>query len=109
MRLEDYFDFLAADDIRLKGHRLGIETILLQYLHRGKTPEQIAALFDTVSLEQIYATILYYFQHRTEVDAYLNDYLAYTRQARRQQQLNPPPAVARIQQLVEQKSQTTVA
>ena len=28
MQLEDYFDFLAADDIRLKGSRIGIESIL---------------------------------------------------------------------------------
>jgi hypothetical protein len=27
MQLEDYFDFLAADDIRLKDTRIGIETI----------------------------------------------------------------------------------
>jgi len=28
MELETYFDFLAPDDIRVKGTRLGIETIL---------------------------------------------------------------------------------
>ncbi|MGH2367163.1 MAG: DUF433 domain-containing protein, partial [Chloroflexota bacterium] len=28
MQLEDYFDFLAPDDIRLKGTRVGIETVL---------------------------------------------------------------------------------
>ncbi len=33
MRLEDYFDVLAPNDIRLRGHRIGIETILSDYLH----------------------------------------------------------------------------
>jgi hypothetical protein len=28
MLLEDYFDFLRPDDIRVKGTRVGIETIL---------------------------------------------------------------------------------
>jgi hypothetical protein len=28
MQLEDYFDFLAPNDIRVKGTRVGIETIL---------------------------------------------------------------------------------
>ena len=28
MHLEDYFNFLAPNDIRLRGHRIGIETIL---------------------------------------------------------------------------------
>jgi len=35
MKLEDYFDFLAPNDIRLKGHRIGIETILFDYLEQG--------------------------------------------------------------------------
>jgi hypothetical protein len=28
MLLTDFFDFPAPDDIRLKGHRIGIETVL---------------------------------------------------------------------------------
>lgn len=32
MQLEDYFDFLSAEDIRLKGHRIGIDDILDLYL-----------------------------------------------------------------------------
>jgi hypothetical protein len=28
MQLEQYFDFLAPDDIRIKGHRIGIESVL---------------------------------------------------------------------------------
>src|SRR5581483_5102830 len=42
MQLEDYFDFQAPDDIRIKGHRIGIETVLYDYIHRHKTPEEIA-------------------------------------------------------------------
>ncbi len=33
MQLEDYFDFLAEDDIRLKGTRIGIETVLCEHIH----------------------------------------------------------------------------
>ena len=35
MQLEDQFEFLAADDIRVKGTRVGIETILTDYLELG--------------------------------------------------------------------------
>jgi len=28
VQLRDYFDFLAPDDIRLKGHRIGIDDAL---------------------------------------------------------------------------------
>jgi hypothetical protein len=30
MELEGYFDFLAPDDIRIKGMRIGIETVLYE-------------------------------------------------------------------------------
>ena len=39
MQLEDYFKFLAPNDIRLKGSRIGIETILYEYIYRSRTPE----------------------------------------------------------------------
>ncbi len=29
MQLEDYFDFLSPNDIRIKNSRIGIETIML--------------------------------------------------------------------------------
>jgi uncharacterized protein (DUF433 family) len=59
MQLEDYFDFQAPDDIRIKGHRIGIESVLYEYIHRHQTAEEIARRFETLTLEQIYATILY--------------------------------------------------
>ncbi len=58
MQLEDYFDFLAPDDIRIKGTRVGIETVLNNYIDRGRTPEQIQRSYPTLSLEEVFATIL---------------------------------------------------
>jgi len=43
MQLEDYFDFLSPDDIRVKGTRIGIEHILYQYIHNAQAPEAIRA------------------------------------------------------------------
>ncbi|MEH2239315.1 hypothetical protein [Nostoc sp.] len=44
MKLEEYFNALAPDDIRirLKGTRIGIESILYEYIYRCKTLEEIA-------------------------------------------------------------------
>jgi hypothetical protein len=28
MQLEDYFEFLDPDDIRIKGHRIGIDNVI---------------------------------------------------------------------------------
>lgn len=98
MELDSYFDFLAPDDIRLKGSRIGIESLLYEYIHRRQTPEAIAARFPTLTLEQVYATILYYLHNHTAIDTYLADWLAFSHQARAQQEQNPPPIVVKLRQ-----------
>ena len=100
MQIEDYFNFLAEDDIRIKGTRIGIETVLDEYIHNNKTPEEIADRYHTVTLEQVYATILYYLQNQEKVGAYLEDYLEYCRKAREEFEKNPPPGVIRLRQLI---------
>lgn len=97
--LQDYFDVLAPDDIRIKGTRIGIESILYQYIHRGQSPEQIATALPTVSLEQVYATILYYLRNRDQVERYVADWLEFSRRARQEQERNPPPVVQRLRHL----------
>lgn len=99
MQLEDYFDFQRPDDIRLKGSRIGIESILYEYIHRAQTPEQIADRFRTLTLEQVYATILYYLHNQDAVTKYLEDWLEYGRRARAEQERNPTPGMLRLRQL----------
>ena len=69
MLLEEYFDFLNPDDIRIKGHRIGIDNVIDYYL-QGCNPEEIQDHFPTLSLEQIYATITYYLHKKKEIDEY---------------------------------------
>ncbi|MBI3303913.1 MAG: DUF433 domain-containing protein [Deltaproteobacteria bacterium] len=101
MELESYFDFLSPDDIRIKGTRIGIETVVEDYL-QGATPEEIAARYRTLALEQVYATITYYLHNTKEIDHYLTRWRAYTEAAWQEQQRNPPEFVrdlrARLQQ-----------
>lgn len=96
MQLEEYFDFLAPDDIRLKGTRIGIESILTAYIHNASTPEEIAERLPAVTLEQVYATILYYHHYREAVTAYLDDYLTYVREAHEKAIQNPSPGKQRL-------------
>jgi len=107
MQLEDYFDFLAPDDIRIKGHRIGIETVLYDYLFRERTPEQIVERFPSLSLEQVHATILYYLQNREKINAYMQDWLEWGERVRQEQDRNPPPVVVRLRALMaeQQKAQ----
>lgn len=72
---------------------------MYEYVHRDQTPEAIAKRFPTLSLEQIYATILYYLHHREEIDAYLADWLEFGRKMRDEQDRNPPPVIVRLRAL----------
>ena len=99
MELEKYFDFQAPDDIRLKGSRIGIESVLYEYIYREQLPDSLATRFPTLSLDQIYATILYYLNHRKKMDAYMKDWLTYGQRMRSEQEENPPPVVVRLQAL----------
>jgi uncharacterized protein (DUF433 family) len=96
MQIEDYFDFLASDDIRLKGTRVGIETILYDYIYRQGTPESIAQSYPTVTLEQVYATILYYLHDQDTITAYIADWLEWGEQMRSAQRHNPSPAAEKL-------------
>jgi uncharacterized protein (DUF433 family) len=99
MRLDDYLDFLRPDDIRVAGTRVGIENVLLDYLHRGLTAEQIAERYPSVSLEQVYATILYYLHDMPTVEACLNAYLEWQRSERKEHAQNPTPGERRLRQV----------
>ena len=98
MELENYFVFFSKDDIRIKGTRVGIETVVEDF-NSGSSPEEIAARYRSLSLEQVYATITYYLHNRQEIDDYLARWLAYTEAAYKEQQRNPSPAVRRLQML----------
>ena len=99
MHLEDYFDFLGPDDIRIKGHRIGIESVLYEYIHRAKKPEEIAERFPTLALEQVYATILYYLHNKSSVSAYVADWLEDARQSRQRQKSRTSPFLERVRKL----------
>jgi uncharacterized protein (DUF433 family) len=102
MQLEDYFDFLEDPyAIRIKGRRIGLEHVVERY-KEGQTAEQIAAYYDDLPLESIYAAILYYLHYKDTVDAYLADIEEFDREQRRLADANPSPAMLRIRALKEQ-------
>jgi len=103
MQLEEYFDFLAPDDIRIKGTRIGIETVLFDYLELGLFPEQIASRYRTLSIEQVYATLTYYWHNQQEIDAYLRHIDAELEAQRAAQAAHPSPAVQRLRELLHQR------
>ncbi len=106
MPYNDYFDFLTPEDIRLKGTRIGIETILYEYIYNQQNAETIAQTYSNLTLEQVYITILYYLQHQKEVTEYLQKWLDYCQKFAEKQDQNPNPAIIKMLDL---KSKQKVA
>jgi uncharacterized protein (DUF433 family) len=97
--ITEYFNFLSPEDIRLQNSRIGIETILYEYIDCGRSPEEIAQTYTSMSLEQVYATILYYLQNKETVSNYMTNWIEHGHKMREQQRLNPPPISERMRQL----------
>ena len=106
--IENYFDFLNPDDIRIKGTRVGIETVLDDYLG-GASPEEIAARYRTLTLEQVYATITYYLHKQEEIDKYLERWRAYTEAAWQEQQRNPPEFARELRERIQRQREMLLA
>jgi uncharacterized protein (DUF433 family) len=106
MQLEDYFDFLAPNDIRVRGTRIGIETVLVDYLENGLYAEEIAARYPTLTLEQTYATLAYYWRNREQVDAYLQRVENEIESQRREQEQHPSAALKRLRELARQRNES---
>jgi alpha-D-ribose 1-methylphosphonate 5-triphosphate synthase subunit PhnG len=94
--LESYFEFLdTGDGIRVKGRRVGIDLILERF-KAGKTPVQIAEEFDTIRLEDVYATITYYLHDQNTLDAWLDSITATLQQDMAEWNAHPAPVVERL-------------
>lgn len=107
--IEKYFDFLSHEDIRIKGTRIGIESVLYEYIHRDQDPKSINQKFPNLNLEQIYATILYYLHNKEEIDRYMIDWLEFGTKKRVEQENNPPPIIIKLRALKQNKQTTLIA
>lgn len=96
MRLEDYFDFQRPDDIRIKGHRIGIETVLDAFIAGGLQPREIVEQYPALSLEEVYATVLYYLHNKESVGAYYSAWVDYCRESRAAYDASRPESIRRL-------------
>jgi uncharacterized protein (DUF433 family) len=107
MELENYFEFLSEDDIRIKGTRIGIEIVLVDYL-QGSSPEEIAARYRSLSLEQVYATITYYLQNQAKVEVYLEAWRQYTEESEQEYDRNPPELALLLRERIQNYQQAVI-
>jgi hypothetical protein len=76
--------------------------VLYEYIHRRQTAEEIAQTFDTLTLEEVYATILYYLHNKEAVSKYVADWLEYCRQARVESMRSHPEFYEKLRRLREE-------
>jgi uncharacterized protein (DUF433 family) len=108
MGVEEYFEFRAEDEIRIKGTRIGIEIVLAEYLN-GRTAEEIALNYPALSLEQIHASIAYYLHSRPAMESYLARWRAFGVEARAAQEKSLPSVVVRLREMATQRRSRLVA
>jgi uncharacterized protein (DUF433 family) len=97
--MTNYLEVVGPDEIRIKGHRLGLEHIVERY-REGWSAEQITEEFPGLALEKVYAVIAYYLANRHIVEDYLARIDARAEAAYREWAAAPPsPAMARIRAL----------
>jgi len=103
MQIEDYFDFVADTAIRIRGTRVGIETVIDAY-RAGAAPEEILIRYPTLSLQQIYVTIAYYLMNQERLDAYVQRVRAEQEAGWQEQQRAGTPFIRELRErLAEQR------
>lgn len=63
---------LGADGVYRIGDTRVTLDLVVRAFHRGATAEEIAQRFDSLSLPDVYRTIGYYLNHRSEFESYLS-------------------------------------
>jgi uncharacterized protein (DUF433 family) len=76
--------------IRIQGTRVTIDPVVSAF-NQGATAEEIVHRYPSVSLENAYAVIAYYLQHRADVDAYVARRQQQTERIRAQNEARFPP------------------
>jgi uncharacterized protein (DUF433 family) len=102
MMIEEYLDFLSEGTIRVKGTRVGIETIVREY-QLGATSEEIVLRYPTLSLLQVHAVLTYYLANQTKIDAYLERVRQSQEKAWQEQQHRPSEFVRSLRARLEQQ------
>src|SRR5687768_12136901 len=71
MKLEEYIRTDKYGERFVAGHRIPLLSVMRAHIERGMDGRELADRFDTLTLEEIYGVLAYYYAHKDEVDTYL--------------------------------------
>ena len=75
--------------VRIDDSRVTLDTVIYAF-NDGAAAEEIAEMYPSLRVADIYSVIGYYLHHRSEVDAYLKAREAFAGEIRRQNELRFP-------------------
>jgi uncharacterized protein (DUF433 family) len=81
---------------RLDGHRITVEHIAVWHEQMGMMPVEIVATHPTITLAQVHAALAYYYDHKQEIDADIEDG---NRLVEELKALSPPLLAQKIEEL----------
>jgi uncharacterized protein (DUF433 family) len=55
------------------GHRIKVKHVAVWHEQMGMTPTEIAATYPTITLAQVHAALAYYYDHRDEIQAEIEE------------------------------------
>ena len=95
--VETSYKHVVLDDNRvplIAGTTMKVEELVLAQQASGWSPEELASQFPYLTIGQIHAALAYYWDHKGDMDADIEDGLRYVDELRRS--LPEPPIVARL-------------
>ena len=104
IRVDDLFEVWGTDDVRLRGHRIGIEHIVVRY-REGYSAEEIAGAYPGLDLKTIYTLIAYYLHNQAEIDGYMRGLEVSARAARDEWTRTRTPASRRVEAILRERSE----
>ena len=78
-------------DILVGGTRVVLDTVVAAHLE-GHPPEEIVTQYPALQLADVYTAIGYFLQHKTEVEAYLQERRQLSEKVRRENEVRFPAA-----------------
>jgi uncharacterized protein (DUF433 family) len=73
---------------RIDGHRIKVEHVAICSERMGMSPDEIVSAHPTISLAQVHAALAYYFEHKDEIDADIEEGRRFVEELR----ANTPPS-----------------
>lgn len=89
--------------IRVAGTRVFLEFVVSAH-ERGLTPQQIAELYDVLTLADVHGAIAYYLRHKAEVEAYLAERDVKAKEVRERIERTQPPFPSKEELLARKQS-----